>query len=246
MTESLGFPCTEGTLLGGRLRYAQPVEGYRTGLEPVLIAASIPASPGEAVVEAGSGAGAGLLALAARVPGIGGLGLERDPAMARLGCANVAANGLAGLRVIAADITSWRPDRTYDHAFANPPWHNAAGTPSPVPGRRAAKVAPAGTLANWAAALAAALRPRGSLSLILPAADLASGMSALLNAACGEVALYPFWPHYGEAARLILLRGLKGGRGACRVSAGMVLHEANGSFTAAARAVLEGGEKLTF
>ena len=30
---------TDGTLLGGRLRYVQPARGWRTGIEPVLLAA---------------------------------------------------------------------------------------------------------------------------------------------------------------------------------------------------------------
>ena len=67
---------TEGHLLGGRVRYAQPRVGYRTGIEPVLLAAAVAARAGERVLEAGCGAGAGLLCLAARVPGITGLGVE--------------------------------------------------------------------------------------------------------------------------------------------------------------------------
>ena len=63
-------PATDGHLLGGRVSYAQPREGFRSGIEPVLLAAAIPARPGEHVLEGGSGAGAALLCLAARVPGL--------------------------------------------------------------------------------------------------------------------------------------------------------------------------------
>ena len=62
---------SDGCLLDGRVRYAQPAsgsDGYRTGIEPVLLAASIPAQAGQRVLEAGVGAGAGLICLAARVP----------------------------------------------------------------------------------------------------------------------------------------------------------------------------------
>ena len=51
---------TQGHLLGGRVRYAQPRSGFRSGIEPVLLAAAVPARPGERVLEAGSGAGAAL------------------------------------------------------------------------------------------------------------------------------------------------------------------------------------------
>ncbi len=87
---------TDGYLLGGRVRYAQPKAGFRSGIEPVLLAAAIPARPGEHVLEAGTGAGAGLLCLAARVPGLTGVGIERDPGLTAIAAANGVANGFSG------------------------------------------------------------------------------------------------------------------------------------------------------
>ena len=91
------------------------------------------------MVEAGTGAGAGLLCLASRVAEIAGLGLEIDPEQAGIARRNIAANGSAGLCVQEADVAAWRAEPLFDHAFANPPWHDPAGTPSPQPGRLAAK-----------------------------------------------------------------------------------------------------------
>jgi tRNA1(Val) A37 N6-methylase TrmN6 len=235
---------TDGTLLGGRVRYAQPAQGYRTGLEPVLLAACVPARPGERVLEAGTGAGAGLLCLAARVPGVLGVGVERDPDQAALAGQNFAANGLRGLSAVTVDILAWRPDGVFDHAFANPPWHDPAGTASPVPGRVAAKRAATGLLAGWAGAMARTLAPRGTLSLVLPAARLAEGMAALCGAGCPEIRLLPLWPRAGAAAKIIILQGFRLGRGACSVEAGLVLHEVDGGFTPAAQAVLRDGAGL--
>ncbi len=99
-----GLEVTQGHLLGGRVRYAQPRSGFRSGIEPVLLAAAIPARPGERVLEAGSGAGAALLCLAARVAGISGLGVERDPALVEIAASNAAANGWGELAFLAADI----------------------------------------------------------------------------------------------------------------------------------------------
>ncbi len=235
---------SDGYLLDGRVRYAQPVGGYRTGLEPVLLAAAVPVRPGELVLEVGTGAGAGLLCLAARVPGIFGVGVERDPAQAVLAAGNFAANGFGGLSVVTADVLAWRADAVFDHAFANPPWHDAAGTASPVAGRVAAKRADSGLLAGWAAVMARALRPRGTLSLILPASRLAEGIAALSDAGCAEIRLLPLWPRLGTPAKIIILQGFHLGRGACSVAPGLILHEAEGGFTAAAEAVLRGGAGL--
>src|ERR1700735_5572240 len=95
---------TEGHLLGGRVRYAQPRTGFRSGIDPVLLAAAVPARPGERVLEAGSGAGAASLCLAARVAGISGLGVERDPALVEIAARNAAANGWHELAFLAADF----------------------------------------------------------------------------------------------------------------------------------------------
>src|SRR5208282_2971379 len=110
---------TEGHLLGGRVRYAQPRRGFRSGIEPVLLAAAVPARTGERVLEAGSGAGAALLCLAARVAGISGVGVERDPALTALAAHNAAANGWAELGFLAGDIAAVPDLGRFDHGFAN-------------------------------------------------------------------------------------------------------------------------------
>lgn len=234
---------TDGTLLGGRVRHAQPVAGHRTGLEPVLLAASVPARPGERVLEGGTGSGAALLCLAARVPGLRGVGVERDPDMAALARANAAANGFADLAILAGDLTELRLEGVFDHALANPPWHGT-GTASPEMLREAAKRGSPGLIAIWARHLAAPLRHRGTLSLVAAAAALPACLAGLGEAGCGSPAVLPLWPRCGEPAGLVLLQGIKGGRGPCRVLPGLVLHAHGGGFTAEAEAVLRGGGAL--
>lgn len=257
---------TSGTLLGGRLRYDQPADGYRTGLEPVLLAACVPARPGQRVLEGGTGAGAALLCLAARVPGLAGAGVELDPDMAALARRNLAANALDGFDVVTGDVLADAPAGPFDHALANPPWHDPAGT-RPAGSRRAlakhassgpppqARGAPRGgsshdgplhdgALHAWAAALGARVRRGGTLTLIVPASRFAAGVGALGAGGCAAVALMPFWPHRGRPARLIVLQGTRGGRGACRVSPGLALHAPQGGFTPEAEAVLRDGAAL--
>ena len=97
---------TEDRLLGGRVLYRQPREGFRAAIDPVLLAAAIPAWAGEHVLEGGTGAGAALLCLAARVPGITGLGIDRDPALVLVARANAAANSRHGLDFVAGDLAA--------------------------------------------------------------------------------------------------------------------------------------------
>jgi len=236
--------CTDGGLLDGRVRYAQPAEGFRSGIEPVLLAAAIPARAGDRVLEGGSGAGAGLLCLAARVAGIVGLGIERDPSLAALAQRNATANGQANLTFLAASVEAIPESGPFNHAFANPPYHLAVGTPSPLRDRADAKHAPADLLATWATSLARHLRPRGTLTLIASAADLPACLAALAAARCGSGALFPLWPRQGRPAKLALLQGVKGGRGSFRVLPGLVLHRDGSAYTPEAEAVLRNASAL--
>ena len=237
---------TDGHLLDGRVRYAQPRQGFRSGIEPVLLAAAIPARAGERVLEGGSGAGAALLCLATRVPGLRGVGIELDPALALLASRNASANGHTGLEFIAADIAAMPGLGVFDHACANPPYHAAASTPSPDVSRRVAKQGDLGLIATWAAALAGSLRPRGTLTFIFPAALLPQAMDAFAAAGCQPAAALPLWPKAGVAAKLMLLRGIKGGRMPFRLAPGLVLHRPDGAFTDATGAVLRGSRLLAF
>ncbi len=235
---------TAGTLLGGRVLYRQPARGHRTGIEPVLLAAAVPARPGDRVLEAGLGAGAGLLCLAARVPGLQGTGVELDPDTAALARVNLRDNGLPDWPVLDMDVLALRAPGAFGHAFANPPWHDPAGTPSPEGRRVLARQARESGIEEWAAALAAAVQPGGTVTMILPGAAAARGLRALHGAGCGGLALLPLWPKAGREARLALVQGRRGSRGPDRVASGLILHRGDGAYTPEADGVLRGGDAL--
>jgi tRNA1(Val) A37 N6-methylase TrmN6 len=276
------LPFTEDHLLGGRVGYAQPRHGFRSGIEPVLLAAAVPARPGERVLEGGTGAGAGLLCLAARVRGIQGVGIERDATIAALARRNALANGWDRLSFVVADVERWdvrgadaqgsgtgsadmegRAGRQksvhidpacggetlvptgFDHAFANPPYHPEGGTASPLRALEAAKRRHGSLLTDWTAALAAGLRHRGTLTLILPAEALPQTLAAMQAARCPARAVLPLWPKSGMAAKLLLVQGVKGGRSPLRLLSGLTLHAADGRFTPEAEAILRDAAPLS-
>ena len=212
----------------------------------MLLAASIPARAGERVLEGGTGAGAALLCLGWRVPGVGGLGVEADPALAALAADNLAANRLDGFAIRAAPLDATAAAEEFDHALANPPYHAAGSTPSPDPRRRAAQRADPGGIADWIAALARRLRPGGTLTLALPAARLPEALAALPGSGCGGPAILPLWPRPGRDAKLVLLRAVRGGRAPCRLLPGLVLHGAGADYTPEADAILRDGAPLSF
>lgn len=247
----------EGSLLGGWVRYDQFSKGYRTGLEPVLMAASIPARAGETVLEAGCGAGAALLCLSARIPGVHGVGLEADPETIKLAEWNIRNNsgptGLPRLQILQAHLPDipktlrvFTPNANgrFHHVMANPPWHSPSGTPSPDSRRRLALSAETTAPEEWIRALTKWVLPGGTLTFVLSTAVADRACQTLLENGCGSIQFYPFWPRAGREAKLVLVRAVHGGRGIFRLRAGLVLHEADGRFTVAAERVLRDGEAL--
>lgn len=234
---------TEDTLLGGRIRLRQPRDGLRAGHDAVLLAAAVPARPGDRVLELGCGSGAAFLCLAARVPDLHLVAVERDPALAALAAENAALNGLADrVTVIGGDVADPALRRALPrcaHGFANPPFWEG-GTLPPVALRGGATHAGGTPLEAWAACLGAALGHRGSATLVLPAARFADGFSALDGAGFGSPAMLPLWPRQGVAAKRVLIAARRGGKGPGRVLPGLILHDGAGPSPPAAAILREG------
>jgi tRNA1Val (adenine37-N6)-methyltransferase len=262
-------PLTSDHLLGGRVKYVQPRAGLRASLDPVLLAASVPARAGERVLEGGTGAGAALLCLAARVAGIRGLGIDRDERLIPLARANAVSNGWPDLDFVVADLeasptvgkaspaageaspAAWEASPvagpvagTFDHAFANPPYHAAAGTRSPSAARDAAMRSGPGQLAAWVNTLSRPLRHHGTLTLILPPTMLETALAAMRDANVPAACVFPVWPKAGKAARFVLVQGKKHGRAALVLAPGLVLHTEHGTFRPEADLILRDGAAL--
>jgi tRNA1Val (adenine37-N6)-methyltransferase len=234
------------TLLGGRVLHAQRKAGHRSGIEPVLMAAGIPARPGERVLEAGTGSGAGLLCLAARVPQIRGVGVEQDEELAGIARHNTARNRFGGIEIVTGDIADFDDAVPFDHAMANPPWYVPHATASPDPARAAARQKSDNLIAIWARALARRLRHHGTLTMFVNAASVSECLAALSDAGCGSHAILPFWPRAGREAKLAMVQAVRGGRGPTRILPGLVLHGDGQQYTEEAEAVLRDGKALNF
>lgn len=233
---------SDGYLLAGKVRYRQPTTGFRSGIEPVLLAASVPARGGQRVLEAGTGAGAALLCLAHRVPGILATGVEIDAAVSAVATQN--ARQFDGIEVVTGDVLATPLPERFDHAIANPPYHPPDGSPSPDGGRERAKRGSSALVQAWINRMSGLLCRRGTLTLVVPAWLVPGCLGAMAASGSPCSALLPLWPKTGRAAKLVLLRGIKDGRGLMRVLPGLVLHQEDGSFTYEARAILDDAHEL--
>ena len=238
----------EDFLLGGRVRLEQPGSAYRAAIDPVLLAAFTDARPGERVLDVGAGTGAASLCLAARVEGVRVVGLEQRPDAASFARRNIALNGLGDrVSLVEGDLleppAELLPD-SFDRVMMNPPYLRAgAALAPPDDWKAAANMEGAARLPDWVGFARTMLKPRGTLTLV-HRADRLDEILATLHGPFGSVTLFPLWPKAGEAARRILLSARRGGRAPATLSAGLVLHEADGRYTDAAERVLRGGAFL--
>ncbi|MCA0941302.1 methyltransferase [Salipiger pacificus] len=241
--------------LGGRARIWQPRQGfgYRAGVDPVLLAASVEARPGQEVLELGCGAAPALICLGVRVGGLRVTGVELQPGYAALARRNIAENGLEG-DILQADLSLPPAElkaRAFDHVLANPPYFE--------PGKRSVspdagiELAQAGALplGEWVALAARRLKPRGTATFVQRVERLPELLSAL-SAHLGSVEVLPLAPREGRAPRLILARGRKGGRAAFRLCPALVLHagachlEDGEDYTNVVKAALRDGKPIIF
>ncbi|MBN9278626.1 MAG: methyltransferase, partial [Hyphomicrobium sp.] len=85
---------TDDAFLGGALAILQPAEGYRAGLDAVLLAAACGAQAGKGarVLDAGAGVGVAGLCVARRVVDAHVTLVEREPVLAEIARRNAARN----------------------------------------------------------------------------------------------------------------------------------------------------------
>jgi tRNA1(Val) A37 N6-methylase TrmN6 len=228
---------TEDRFLGGRVLVRQRRDGFRAGLDAVMLAAAVPAIPGDEVLELGSGAGTASLCLASRIPGVEVVGAEIESELVTLSNQNAAANGF-GDRVVfvTVDVLDLPTDmkREYRHAFCNPPFHAGMGVQSPD-ALRAGAMHDDGALGDWLSIGVKRTVSAGTFTAILRADRLSEALVAL--PATG-VSVFPLHPRAGEAAKRVIVQVRKGSRAPLAMLRGLVLHEADGSYTPEANAVL--------
>lgn len=212
--------------LGGLVHLYQPQKGYRAGVDPVLLAACIPATTGESVLDLGCGAGAASLCLHARVNGLAITGVERQASYVDLARRNAAENE-ADLYIVHSDLTELPAElrqKQFNHVIANPPYFEKSGRNSAHDAGREAALAEETNLGAWVDVASRRLAPRGYLHVIQRAERLGDLVAATVPQ-LGSLEVLPIAARTGRAAHLVILRARKGGKAPFRLHAPLILHE---------------------
>jgi tRNA1(Val) A37 N6-methylase TrmN6 len=245
-------PVTEDAFLGGRLRLLQPRSAYRAGLDAVVLAAAAAARCGQRALDVGAGVGTVGLCLAART-GADVVLLEPEERLAALAVENARRNCLADrVRVVCGRVGLGEPEaaalglspESFDHALANPPYHDRArGTEAADPVKAGAHAMAAADLEVWARFMARMVAPGGTATLIHKAEALPAVLAALAIR-FGALRVLPLQPRAESPANRIIVQGVKGSRAPLVLLPAFVLHGTGHAFRPEAEAILRDGAPL--
>ncbi len=245
---------TDDAFLGGKIVVRQPLRGYRAGVDAVLLAAAASSQEfrGKAL-DAGAGAGAVGLCLAARCPGATVTLVERQPDLAELARCNIKANSLeTRVRVVELDIvrapSAFSPEilqpNSFDLVLANPPYHDeGAGTLSRDASKAASNAMPAEELDAWVRFLARMAAP-GARALMIHKADALPRVLAGFDGRFGGLRILPIHPRPHQPAHRVIVCGVKGSRAPLTVMPSFILHADGEGFTSEANAIFRHGAAL--
>jgi tRNA1(Val) A37 N6-methylase TrmN6 len=222
----MNFELTIDAFLSGAINVAQPKTGYRAGIDPILLAASIPAKSGQSILELGCGVGTASLALAHRVHGVSITAVEIQAVYADLARKNVLRNCL-NINVVEADLSALPEDvrsKQFDHVFANPPYFNRTSTSASADEGRDRAMGERDELPNWLDAAAKRVKPKGYAHFIFRTERLDEFLS-YLPASLGSRVITPIVPRTGRESTLFLAHARKNGRSAFRLESPLVLHD---------------------
>lgn len=239
---------TLDTLVNGRLRLYQSRTGYRFSLDALLLAHFVTVKARQRVVELGAGNGAVSLLLSHLHPTATLTGLEVQPAMAERARRAVALNNLQErIAIVAGDlreIGALLQPSSFDVAVSNPPFRKpTSGRISSNHERQMARHELAGGLADFIAAAAYLLRPKGRLALIYLAERAVELLAALRTAGLEPKRLR--WVHSfaQDGALLVLVEAVKGGRSGVLVGPPLVIYRIGKEYTPEAAAIVAGVAK---
>ena len=236
------------TLIDRKLRLYQSRMGYRFSLDALLLAHFVTVKARERIIDLGAGNGTIALLLSHLHPAASITGVEVQPAMVERAQRSVELNGLQErVAVVPGDLREigalFAPS-TFDAVVSNPPFRKpSSGRISPHQEKQIARHELKGALRDFLAAAAYLLRLRGRLALIYSAERAVELLAALRGAGLEPKRLR--WVHSfaGDAALLLLVEAVKGGRSGVEVEAPLIIYREATVYSPEVAAIVAGMAK---
>ncbi|PHS26879.1 MAG: methyltransferase [Robiginitomaculum sp.] len=235
------------TFLGGQIKTRQ-AEGYRAGLDAVLLAAAVQIKPGGRALELGCGVGTALLCAAHHNKDAHFIGLEKHQNVLDVAHQNITRNNAQDrVEVIQGSVRN--PPETlrsdnFDQVFLNPPYFDdPSALRRPKTGKDTAFINDGLTLKDWIDTALRLTRAKGYITLIQRADRLDDCLAGFYGRA-GDIRILPIAPRAGAAAHRIIIRARRNIKTPLVILSALVIHEAERSFTPKAEAIMKGQTQI--
>lgn len=232
------------TLHNGAVKVLQPINGYRAGLDPVLLSAFALCDKGDLVLDVGCGVGTASLCLADRQKEAIIEGIELQSDLVTIGNENIILNKYHDrMMFVTGEIMNCPrviKDKNYDAIITNPPYQKKnASTTAEHPIKYTANAETTAVLMDWINFCAKRLRPRGKFTMI-HRADRIHEIIQHMSRKFGDIQIIPIWPHANQTANRVIIKAIKGAQGKAILHPGLIVHQANEDYTKEALKIISG------
>lgn len=252
MPPSSGSDVIETTLLRGQVKLLQPREGFHASMDTVLLAAACAMRDGQRLLDVGCGVGSAGLCVALKNNNINLFGIDIFENNILIARQNAQLNGVADrshfqCKSLIQDTVF--EDNFFDCAITNPPYQ-AGGkhTPSSHEQKSLAHGEDASgiTLEKWCKYLHKKLKQGGTMVMVHRADRLDEIIRVLTGRRWfGSLVVMPVHSRAGDPAKRVLVSARKERYAPIVIKPALVMHNADGSYTPEAAAILDGMATIT-
>lgn len=242
-------------VLNKKIGLHQAPEGFRTSMDSIMLGAACPVRAGQSVLDLGCGVGSAGLCILYRVKEASLLGVDIQGDHIELAAKNAALNDMAERSsFLCADIRDLPSDiGTFEHVVCNPPYKESGEhriSPSKAKALAMGHIDDEMSLRVWIDSAWMHIKGQGSLTMIHEAGRLDSIVHALFSERggrrFGNIEVFPIFTKPKKEARRVIIRAWKHKKSGSRLLKGITLHNADGSYTIEAEAVLRDACPLIF
>jgi tRNA1Val (adenine37-N6)-methyltransferase len=226
---------TVDTFFENQIKIHQPEEGYRYAMDPVILAAQVMPRPGYKIIDIGCGCGIIPLILGFRYRNVHIIGIEIQSQLAELATKNIAQNQMSDrIQILNKDVRSTTSfdiqsndnKGLADIIVSNPPYKKKdTGRLNPNIQRAIARHEIKLELSQFFLSARRLLKPRGQILFIFPASRLQDIVPGLMSHNFQLDWIQFVHTKKNKVAKLILVSGIKEGRGSCIVHPPLYIYD---------------------
>jgi len=210
----------------------QPEQGYRFGLDPLLLASFVSVRPGESILDLGTGCGVAGMALLLQNEDVVSTGVDISAGMIDCATCNAGRLGLEDrFEPLHLDVLELRDDarirpESFDQVMANPPYRPLGqGREPAAQGLKQARFEFQAGLKDFLRAGAYALKNRGTLTLIHLAVRLGFVFQSVSAAGLEVQGMRCVHSYHHSRAKLVLIQARKNGKPGLKIEPPLILYE---------------------